>query len=689
MRTMKYKKFSGIFLIPILISAILSISSCSEKIDESNLYTFTGETIEDFLSDNDDYSSFNYIVNRAGLSDILSSYGTYTCFAPNNAAVKEYIDSLYNDESNNDLPHNGMTGDSLGGLTDSLCKDIARFHLASTEIMGVDMSNGMTITTLLGRDINTAIDSISGSVVINSKSQITSMDNELENGVLHEINHVIKRSNLLVAGEMDKHPELSLFAKALTVTGLADSLTKQKKTELDEVTNNTGKMYVPSECIMGYTVFAETNSVFAAAGIHSLEDLVNYANNLYGHSADAGSGWYDYYRDNDISVSTGTDYKNKNNCLNMFVRYHILKFKASVDKLLYSYNEVSNVTLYDYYETMLPYTLLKVERLNGKRVLNPWYTNNTLTDRVAELGSSSIRIEKNPGIEISSDNIQALNGYILPIKGILYYGEYVPHGVLNERMRFDDSSFLWELMSNNLRCAKDAEIKALNGGVTGSDGNLNGDYVRFPSNFFDNMVIYNGNNTRLYYLPGQSNAWSNFHGDEFNCKGAYDFAFRLPPVPDGTYEVRLGYTANSSRGMVQFYLGTSSDRTTMKALDIPLDMRVVPVNNADGTPDVNTGWCLYTSTDDEGVESDANMRNLGYMRGPLYYTLGAGGSTVARANPQDLRRILVKQQFKQGEYWLRFKTVLPKDESTQFHLDYIEFCPENVYNNTTYAEDMY
>jgi hypothetical protein len=89
------------------------------------------------------------------------------------------------------------------------------------------------------------------------------------------------------------------------------------------------------------------------------------------------------------------------------------------------------------------------------------------------------------------------------------------------------------------------------------------------------------------------------------------------------------------------------------------------------------------------VESDANMRNLGYMRGPLYYTIGVNGSTVARSNAQDLRRIIAKQVFEQGEYWLRFKTVLRNNANAQFHLDYIEFCPENVYNNTIYVEDMY
>lgn len=673
-----------------LVPAMIGLVGCKEDIDESNLYTFTGETIEDYLNNrSDEFSSFNYILSRVGYDKILSAYGMYTCFAPTNAAVNDYINELY-DDADADLPHNGMTSKSLEGLTDSLCNDIALFHLASTEVMAVDMTNGMTINTMLGRDINAAIDSVSGNTVLNSSAMITSMDNELENGVLHVVDKVIRRSNRMVAGELALHEEFKLFTQALEVTKLADSLSALVRTGIEPVTDNTAKWYVPEECKVGFTLFAESDDVFKANGINDISDLANYAAEIYGKCADPSSGWYDYYRNNKITVDTSNDYTKPNNCLNMFVRYHILKLRASYDKLLYSFNEVSKVSLVEYYETMLPYTLMKVMRISGKRLLNRWVTNTSLTDRIAELGTAGMQTVMRNGIEIKNTNIQALNGYIHPITDMLVYDYDVPHGVLNERMRFDDTAFLWEMMSNSHRGATYAEIKAWNGGVSGSEGSLSGDYIRYPANFFENMRVYNGNNTHVMYLSGSGNGWSNYQGDEFNCMGAYDFAFRLPPVPDGTYELRLGYTANSSRGMVQFYLGRSSALISMKALDIPLDMRRVPVDNPDGSPDNNsgTGWCLYTKTDDMGVESDANMHNLGWMRGPLYYTVGKGGS-LARANAQDLRRIVAKMQFEQGEYWLRFKTVLPDNRTTQFHLDYIEFCPENVYNNNQYVEDMY
>lgn len=689
-----YKKLICKIAALAFVPGMLSLTSCKEDIDESNLYTFTGETIEDYLANRPDkFSSFNYILQRTELDKLLSGYGTYTCFAPDNEAVAAYIDSLYNDETNKELPHNGMTENSLEGLTDSLCNDIAKFHLAATKVMAINMENGMTINTMLGRDINTSIDSISGKTIINSYSLITGMDNELENGVLHEVNHVIRRSNLLVSGEMENHKELSIFADALKLTGLADSLTQQSRKLTAPA--NSYNFYTPENAVLGYTIFAETNTTLGQNDIHSVTDLINHANEVYGGCAAQGSGWYDYYRNNNIQVSTSNDYANPNNCLNMWVRYHIIKQRVSYDKMVYSWNEISKVPLYEYYETMLPMTLVKVLRSSkagaGKLFLNRYEANSSLTDQVGELGSESIHqvVDGHSGIEITKQNIQALNGYIHPINGMLEYEEWVPKGVLNERIRFDATTMTKELASANLRGATGAEINALNGAKKGQDGNLGGDYIRIPVDFSENMVIYNGESTRLYYLPGRENNWNNFQGDEFNSKGNVDLAFRLPPVPDGTYELRVGVSLNGNRGMYQFYLGEgTNNRTKMEALDIPLDERTEIVKNMDGTPDAQTGWTLYTAMEDMGVETDQAMHNLGWMRGPLYYTVGKGTSTYARATKESIRRIVTRKELHQGTYWFRIKSALD-DDSRQMYFDYLELVPVNVYNNTRYLEDMY
>lgn len=661
------------------IAMSTALVGCSEDIDESNLYTFTGETIEDFLNNRDDqFSSFNYILERANLKDVMSGYGTYTVFAPTNDAVAHYVDSLYDDMSNKELPHNGMTEKSLEGLTDSLCSDIAKFHIANTQVMGVDMSSGTTISTMLGRDLNTSIDSITGNTCVNTYSQITSMDNQLENGVVHVINQVLKRSNRLMSGEMEQLGQFKLFTEALQRTGLADSLTRQSKSNINTVSNNTNKYWVPEECKEGYTIFAETDEVFKKHGIETFEQLAAYANSVYENCAVSGSGWYDYFRNNNIKVSTGTDYSNPYNCLNLFLRYHIIPYAMAINKLVYDYNQISKVYLYEYYQTMLPYTMLKViqSKEDGSLLINRYMTNSTLTDTKGEQGNNHTVVSGHEGIKIESVDYQALNGYIHPIDKILVYDKEVPQGVLNERMRFDFTSLFSEMMSNTIRGMTKQEIAARAPfGYTDAR-------VLFPSNYFNNLRVYNGEDTRLLYLPKNEGEYPNFQGDEFLCIGAYDFAIKLPPVPDGTYEIRIGYTAETARGMLQIYLGTSSDKSDMTAVDIPLDMRMMGDNP-------NIGWTNYLAEADLGIQTDKEMRNRGYMRGPIYYTHGKSSSEVARAWIRNLRRIVVRRPLSQGEYWLRFKTVLPNNTGTQFHLDYLEMCPSNVYNNQTYVEDMY
>lgn len=694
-KNIKNHLVKGLLACGIAAVAMPFVTSCKEDIDESNLYTFTGETIEDYLLNrSDQFSSFNYILSRIDYDKILSAYGTYTCFAPNNESVAEYLDSLYNDTVNINVPHNGLTAPGIEGLgpdnpkSDSLCRDIALYHLLNTKIMGVNMGNGMTIKTMLGRDINTSIDSVSGALLVSRGAKVTSMDNELENGVLHEIDHVITRSNMLIAGEMENQPSgYTIFTQALKLTGLADSLSNISHTDFDKVDNGKG-FYIPEKCEMGYTIFAETDDVLAENGIHSITDLKAYADEVYGKCAEPGTGWYDYARNHNITISTGNDYKNPWNTLSMYLRYHILEYKVAYNNLVRKCNEVSKVTAVEFYETMLPYTLLKITRNSNKFRINRWVANTSLTDMVAELGTAAMHTVKLDGIELEGfkGQVAAINGYIHPIKGMLVYNQDVPQGVLYERIRMDDTVLFGEMMSNSFRGITTAQVKALNGGKSGTDGRHAGcDYIRIPPRYFKNMAIYNGDDTRFYYFAHTDDGWSNYQWDEFNCMGNYDFAFRLPPVPDGTYELRIGYTTETVRGMLQFYLGSSSELSSMKALDIPVDMRIIPANNANLTPDVVTGWCDWTRLDDKGVESDANMRNLGYMRGPLFYTFR---SNPARSHPQDLRRIITKQEFKQGDYWLRCKSVIENPQG-EFHLDYIEFCPENVYNNTRYVEDMY
>ena len=673
------------------ISAITIVSSCSEDIDESNLYVSLEETIEDYLASRPEFSNFNYILQRCGYDKILSAYGQYTCFAPKNEGVMEYVDSLWNDEVNIALPHNGMTAPGLEGLTDSLCLDIALFHLLSSKTISIEMDKGNTLNTMMNRDIISSLGP-NGEIMLNEYSMITQMDVELQNGIVHEIDHALRRSNAFVANEMELHEEFTLFSQALKLCGLGDTLVKQSRPNLI-IPKRENNEYIPKECRLGYTILAETDEAFAQAGITSLEQLVDSANVWY-RNCDA---WYDYLRQSGIEVSTGTDYRNPWNTLNMFLRYHIFEVKVPFQKLYQrDHGEAPEFVPVEYYETMLPYTLLKVNRVNNQTVVNRWVDNSTLTDRVAQLASPEIATVRRPGLVVTEKGYSCANGYIHPItNGILRYDDGVAHGALNERMRFDVMAILHESLSNNIRCGTDAELRGLNGGVNCTNGRFAGEgTVLFAENYFENLRVYNGNQTLLFYLSGQGINWQNYQGDEMNCVGAYDFAMRLPPVPAGMYEVRMGYSANGNRGMMQIYLGSSSDMASMIPVDIPLDMRKEPSDgDTEANPNPFNGWCQWENCDDKGVATDINMRYLGFMRAPLgcrlYNRQEKSGTQPLRSCRQPLRRILFRQNLEQRDYWLRFKTMLPENKGTQFHLEYLEIVPENVYNNMLYAEDMY
>ena len=111
------KHLIGLSFIICYLSFSVALVSCSDEPDSSNFYTFTGEMASDFLKNRPQYSEFTEIVSRAGMMDLLSTYGHYTCFVPSNSAVDAY------------LRERGLS--SVSELRDEDCDTIARTHLVN------------------------------------------------------------------------------------------------------------------------------------------------------------------------------------------------------------------------------------------------------------------------------------------------------------------------------------------------------------------------------------------------------------------------------------------------------------------------------------------------------------------------------------------------------------------------------
>ncbi len=712
------------WLLPVITGAFVAFTSCNKEPDESDLYTFTGKTIQDFLADNDSiFNKFNTIMKRAGYDRAMSSYGQYTCYAPINEGVDRYVDSLYNDKEAK-LEHNGMTENSVNGLTDEQCKEIARYHLSSMHysfIEDLSNANGKDITTMLNISFFSRLFD-DGTVRLNNTAKVISYDNEMTNGFVHVIDNVIPRTNRCLPETLEKLPEYSIFYEALVKTGLADSLYVTEKTNADgtpktySLSNNHGRpgsnfasarYYVPAECKVKFTIFAEDNETMAKHGITDFETLKTKCVEWYAGAAD----WYKYPDKANNPISTGDDYTYTYNVVNMFMRYHILKGGMPMAKLLYTYNNALSCwnyafggEPYDYYETMLPHTILKIWQplyQNTGAFTNIWINryraNNTLTDEIGTFGLDATHQIVRDGCLImkAKSNIQSYNGYVHNINAPLVYDRMVPEGVLNERLRIDIATVLHELASNNIRFASAAEIGARN--LSSNDGTMS----RIPIDYFENLICYKNTTQMCWYTQGD---WRSYQSESLSGFGENDFAFRLPPVPTGDYEIRTSFAPTDFGGFNQYYIGTSTDPSDMVPLGIPVNARYPQADDERH----EIGFLTYEEFDDYGIESDLVLRNHGYMRAPASFSRGQRNIIKERiTDPAEMlvtpsascryevgtdliRKILGTCHLEQDkEYWLRVQNLLKGYDQLGFSVDFIELVPLNVVNNMQYSEDWY
>lgn len=648
--------------------AIMALSGCREQIDEGARYTFTGHTIASFLEENKEiYSSFIDILDRGGRLNLMKAYGQYTCFAPTNDAVARYLyeqDSIYHaslvDDNPNDIVWTGVTSPELSELSDSMCKVIAQTHLIPYVYLTTDME-GDIIPTMNMNDrylsLRYDVDENNLNVLlVNGTGEIIAKDEEVENGVVHTLASVLNPSTNTVPAQIKEHDYFHIISEAIEKTGYIDKLQLYKDESYTEGDLKAAGIYTtsplcpyPENRYFGFTAFLEPDQVFHDNNIWNFNDLVERCK--------------EWYPDADPNAPlTSLD-----NPVNQFVGYHLLDRKLAYSRLVcYKINPNSNfnsekdlVNFTDrneYYETMNG----RLMKLTMPRS-NPNYQTTILInyskDTDATVNHYMNTIVCDPNDFRAKDTLyadfaaEALNGTIHAIDKILLYNEDVMAGrVLNSIIRIDFSALCSELTNNDIRWHYFTHS---------SDGE-----VYIPHTYCKNIIVYT-EETRHYYLSPHT-SWANYQGDEMMTLGSFDFAYKLPPVPAGTYEIRMGYSANSARHIIQFYVDN-------EVAGIPVDLRIMG-----NSPTIN--WIADKDTEDNGIANDKEMKNRGYLKGPItFYGLG---TELAREYNGDLRKVITTKYLSAGEHWLRFKNVNENDNgSAQFMHDYIEIVPISFLRN--------
>ena len=186
-------------------------SGCREEINKDDLYTFTGETVCSFLEKNDSiYSKYVALLNvvrqsdrtQSTVSKLLASYGNYTCFAPTNEAIEEFLDSAYVQGKFNSKDFNVFLDSAKAEkhLGDSLAKvivynsiiDCGNNTAFETAVFPVD--NGIfSLPNMNDRYLtaNTATENGKMEYYILKDVKVIYKDIEVENGYIQGVNKVI------------------------------------------------------------------------------------------------------------------------------------------------------------------------------------------------------------------------------------------------------------------------------------------------------------------------------------------------------------------------------------------------------------------------------------------------------------------------------------------------------------------
>lgn len=677
------KRLKYIFVGVVCALTGMATVSCSDEPDDENFYTFTGEMMSDYFRNRPEYSDFAYIVDQAGMTDLLSAYGHYTCFLPSNKVVENYLNKK------------GLN--SVKDLTREQCDTIARTHLVNNMYATIDMNDGTLNTANMNKryiQITHTVDKNDNSVVqLNRMSNIIFelKDDSVENGIIHPIDVLLENSNSSISDVLKANDRIRIFYEGLVATGLRDTLIKTKDESYDGSKYGTYSYtsdfwreiaVAPEEKKYGFTVFVEPDDLyekkFKEYGISTSNGMVRA---LY----DLACMIYDpvFADDADYKVAYGFDkITDRNNPLNMFMAYHILT------RDVIGWNKLTLIEVHsgivdgaigikidkmnpcDWYETLMPRTMMKLEQAAvreymGNSERGQRYINRRVDDKFSIDGS---KIQ--PTVE--ADYLQdAPNGRYFYIDDIIAFNKDTQEKVLNDRIRMDFSTIFPEVMTMNMR---------LNGDPTKDDESSkadqtfkNGKNYWFPKGYLDNVTM-EGNGVLVYRRP-HWNFWS-YEGDEFNLFGDYDFTFRLPPVPyEGEYQIRLGFCALDTRGVAQIYFDG-------KPQGIPVDMRKrLSDETILGDQFGTKKWA--DMTDEEKAEDQKMLKNLGYYRG-AYGGYHSSGSTINEFvdNPRTYRLVLCTVHINpKKDHYIRVRCTSSSKlgNNNEFMMDYLEIVPKSVY----------
>ena len=229
--------------------------SCDESRDDVE----TPKTIYELASMDADLSNLKAAIDKAGLASTLGASGSFTVFAPSNAAFTQF------------LADNGFA--NLNDVPNAALKEILLNHVLSNKVMAAQVTTGYVSTLAKGnasssKNLSMFINTASG-VKINGISTVTKTDITASNGVIHKVDKVIGLPTVVTHALAN--PNFSSLVSALTRNDMPDFAGI-----LSGTTNSPFTVFAPTNAAFS-SLLAELNLPnLAAVPAPTLENVLKY-----------------------------------------------------------------------------------------------------------------------------------------------------------------------------------------------------------------------------------------------------------------------------------------------------------------------------------------------------------------------------------------------------------------------------
>ncbi len=302
-----------------LMIVSIGVFSCKDNLIDADkpFYVFTTRPVGLYLTETEkaaDYTLWVEILKTTGFYNSMNLDGTYTCFVPDNEAVKTYLN-----------------GKEIDDLDEGFLKTLVKYHTLNVKVPHTSFSDGaLPDSTFSGDYLITEFgDGGVNNIIINKKAKVIERDIETSNGIIHVIDAVLDPVIETVFEKVKDNEQYSIFVEALTRSGWADFINQVYYT----INENTLRLFV--------TLFLVPDDVYNANGITTVDDLIAK------------------YSDTD-NITDPEDGFNK------YIAYHILKGVYYFNDLATFPEEKTGKLI----ETYAPNELISIEEVEGEIVMN-------------------------------------------------------------------------------------------------------------------------------------------------------------------------------------------------------------------------------------------------------------------------------------------------------------------------------